>query len=255
MSLQPPSGSVAYTSYWTPANELELMTLLEQDQRDRDESKLSRYSPYPKQLQFHRAGTEHRERLLMAGNQTGKTTAGAFELAMHLSGEYPDWWPGRRWDRPVRFWAGSETAEVTRDGVQRLLIGEPKEKDQWGTGAIPGKRLKVSGMRQGVANAIESILVKHVSGKNSTLGFKSYDQGRTKWQVETLDGVWYDEEPPQDIYTEGLTRTNTTGGFVMLTFTPLKGMSDVVRSFLMSPDTDGDKIEMAERERARERGE
>jgi phage terminase large subunit-like protein len=64
------------------------------------------------------------------------------------------------------------------------------------------------------------------------LGFKAYEQGRTKWQSETLDFIWFDEEPPQDIYVEGLTRTNATDGMVYLTFTPLKGMSDVVHSFI-----------------------
>ena len=64
---------------------------------------------------------------------------GAAEAAIHLTGRYPDWWEGRRWDRPVRVWAGSETGEVTRDGVQRLLIGEPKDESQWGTGLIPGE--------------------------------------------------------------------------------------------------------------------
>ena len=48
--------------------------------------------------------------------------------------------------------------------------------------------------------------------------------------------MWFDEEPPLDIYTEGLTRTNATGGLVFLTFTPLKGMSDVVRMFLSDSD-------------------
>ena len=64
----------------------------------------------------------------MAGNQLGKTTCGAAEAAFHLTGKYPGWWVGRRWDRPVRAWAGSETWDVTRDGVQRLLIGEPKDE-------------------------------------------------------------------------------------------------------------------------------
>ena len=75
------------------------------------------------------------------------------------------------------------------------------------------------------------MLVRHVSGRNSTLGFKSYDQGREKWQGETLDVVWLDEEPPLDVYMEALTRTNATGGLVFLTFTPLLGMSEVVRLF------------------------
>jgi hypothetical protein len=45
--------------------------------------------------------------------------------------------------------------------------------------------------------------------------------------------VWFDEEPPEDIYTEGLTRTNATGGIAFMTFTPLLGMSKVVRRFLI----------------------
>ena len=87
--------------------------------------RLARYQPYGRQAEFHAGGRTHRERLLMAGNQTGKTHAGAMELAMHLTGRYPGWWRGRRWSRPVRAWTGSETAEVTRDGVQRALVGEP----------------------------------------------------------------------------------------------------------------------------------
>jgi phage terminase large subunit-like protein len=128
--------------------------------------------------------------------------------------------------------AASQTWDVTRDGVQRLLIGEPKDQSQWGTGLVPGDDLASWARRQGAPDALDSVIVKHVSGGRSTLGFKSYDQGRTKWQGETLDFVWFDEEPAQDIYFEGLTRTNATDGFVYLTFTPLKGMSDVVHAYI-----------------------
>lgn len=168
----------------------------------------------------------------MAGNQLGKTFSGAAEVAYHLTGLYPDWWAGRRFGRPTRWWAGSKTGEVTRDGVQRLLVGEPKDSGRWGEGMIPGDKLIDHSRRQGVADALDSVVVSHASGLHSTLGFKSYDQGREKWQGETLDGVWFDEEPPIDIYMEGLTRTNATGGIVFLTFTPLLGMSDVVSMFL-----------------------
>lgn len=168
----------------------------------------------------------------MAGNQLGKTYCGGAEMAIHLTGKYPDWWCGKRWDRPVRAWAGSETWDVTRDGVQRILVGEPKDEGQWGTGLIPGDDLVDWARRQGAPDALDSVIVKHVSGDHSTLGFKSYDQGRTKWQAETLDLCWFDEEPDQDIYTEGLTRTNATNGMVYLTFTPLKGMSEVVHAFI-----------------------
>jgi phage terminase large subunit-like protein len=210
----------------------ELLALLEEAKRRKDRRRLTEYRPYAKQRAFHAAGAEHRERLLMAGNQLGKTFCGAAEAAIHLTGQYPDWWTGRRWDRPVRAWAGSKTGEVTRDGVQRYLVGEPKDESKWGTGMIPGDCLLDWSRRQGVPDALDSVIVKHVSGGTSTAGFKSYDQGRQKWQSETLDFVWFDEEPPMDIYMEGLTRTNATGGMTFITFTPLLGMSDVVSMFL-----------------------
>lgn len=206
--------------------------MLTERKRRHDRTKLLRYRPYPKQAAFHAAGAVHRERLLMAGNQVGKTFCGGAEAAYHATGRYPDWWTGRRWDRPTRGWAGSKTGEVTRDGVQRILIGEPKDKGQWGTGSIPGDDLKDWSLRQGVPDAVDSVLINHVSGGVSTIGFKSYDQGREKWQGETLDYTWFDEEPPLDIYTEGLTRTNATDGIVWMTFTPLLGMSEVVHMFV-----------------------
>ncbi len=79
---------------------------------------------------------------------------------------------------------------------------------------------------------VQAARCRHASGGTSTVGFKSYDQGRQKWQSETLDFVWFDEEPPMDIYMEGLTRTNATGGMTFITFTPLLGMSEVVSMFL-----------------------
>ncbi len=73
------------------------------------------YRPYAKQKTFHEAGLKYRERLFLAGNQLGKTVAGGFEVAMHLTGLYPDWWRGRRWDRPIIAWAAGLTGETTRD--------------------------------------------------------------------------------------------------------------------------------------------
>jgi phage terminase large subunit-like protein len=199
-------------------------------QKRRQENRLTDYRPYARQREYH--NNLERECLLMAGNQLGKTYCGSADVAFHLTGLYPDWWEGRRWDRPTRWWAASKTGEVTRDGVQRYLVGEPKNETSWGTGMVPKAHLLTTKRRMGVADALDSITVRHVSGGTSTLGFKSYDQGRQKWQGETLDGVWFDEEPPMDIYMEGLTRTNATKGITRITFTPLLGMSDVVSMFL-----------------------
>src|SRR5262249_44054179 len=89
------------------------------------EDKLASYKPYLKQGEFHAAGAKHRERLLMAGNQLGKTLAGAMETAIHATGRYPPWWQGKRFDKPTVSWVAGTTGETVRDTVQRLLIGRP----------------------------------------------------------------------------------------------------------------------------------
>jgi phage terminase large subunit-like protein len=166
----------------------------------------------------------------MAGNQLGKTLAAGFETAMHLTGDYPDWWVGRRWDRATVGWAAGVTGESTRDNPQRILLGRT---GSLGTGSIPRDRIIDTSASRGLADAVDTILVRHSSGATSTLQLKSYEKGREKWQGETLDFVWFDEEPPEDIYTEGLTRTNATGGMTFITFTPLLGVTGVVRRFII----------------------
>jgi phage terminase large subunit-like protein len=204
--------------------------LLAQQIKNQAENRLISYRPYAKQSGFHEAGALYRQRLLMAANQVGKTLAAGFELAMHATGQYPAWWKGRRWDRPIVGWASGVTGESTRDNPQRILLGRPA---LWGTGAIPKSHLVSTSSSRGLADAVDTIQVRHVSGDTSTIQLKSYEKGREKWQGETLDFVWFDEEPPMDIYMEGLTRTNATGGMTLITFTPLLGMTEVVRRFLL----------------------
>ena len=118
----------------------------------------------------------------MAGNQLGKTYSGAAEGAFHLTGRYPSWWVGRRWNRPVRAWAASETWDVTRDGVQRLLIGEPKDETQWGTGLIPGDDLPAT------------------SGLAAVHAYILADQGRVAEAIDKLLGVILDR--PDVLYID-----------------------------------------------------
>src|SRR5258708_4889371 len=84
-----------------------------------------RYLPYPKQFEFHDAGATHGERLFRAGNQLGKTMAGAFGEAAHATGRYPIWWKGRRFAGPTNSWVAGVTGESTRDTVQRALVSRP----------------------------------------------------------------------------------------------------------------------------------
>ena len=206
----------------------ELLELLEIKQKRLDETQLYRYQPYPVQRKFHNSTS--RERLFMAGNQIGKTFCSSNEIAYHLTGLYPSWWKGRKFDAPTVGWAAGVTAESTRDTLQRLLLGRAGHH---GTGSIPAKLIESITSGRGVADSIDTVMVRHKGGGLSQLSFKSYERGREKWQGETLHFVAFDEEPPLEIYTEGLTRTNATEGCVWITFTPLLGMSNVVKRFLI----------------------
>lgn len=193
------------------------------------------FDPYLKQLEFLTLGATKRERLLIAGNQNGKSITGAFEAACHLTGMYPPWWKGRVFAKPVRGWLAGETGEVVRDVAQQKLFGTPGVDEAWGSGMIPRRLLLDRSLSSGARDLVDTVHVRHSSGGVSTVTTKSYEQGRRKFQGESLDFLWLDEEPPEDVYSEGLTRTTATNGVVLVTFTPLSGPTAVVNRFLDEP--------------------
>lgn len=225
----------------TRDEKLELLAMLDERTRRVRTHRLKDYRPYVKQREFHALGATHRERLLCAGNQLGKTYCAGAEIAMHATGRYPDWWQGWRRDRSLTIWVASETMEVSRDAAQRVLLGRAHER---GTGAIPGDDITMVAPYPNVKDAATMCRVRHVGGGESTIIFKSYDQGRAKFQGDTIDAIWFDEEPTQEIYSEGLTRTNATHGIALMTFTPLLGMSDVVRMFHAADNPDRATVRM-----------
>jgi len=185
---------------------------------------------YPKHIAFFAAGLDYRERLFLAANRVGKSEGvGGYETTLHLTGLYPDWWPGRRFIRPVEGWVAGQTNQTTRDISQNILMGPI---NNLGTGLIPGACIGRTVRKAGFPDAFDTIEVKHVSGGMSLLGFKAYDQKRKSFEGTGKDFIWLDEEPPEDVFTECLIRTMTTNGIVILTFTPLMGMSNVVVAFL-----------------------
>ena len=207
----------------------ELAFLSEQLHKHARTNQLKVFKPYPKQQAFYAAGRQYRERLLIAGNQVGKTLGVGAEVAIHMTGQYPEDWPGRIMRKPNKWWAAGVTGEGTRDNPQRILLGQKRE---YGTGMIPADAIEDVQLARGAPDLLDSVTVRHITGGVSYLWFKSYEKGREKFQGETLDGGWCDEEPPIQIYTEFLTRMNVTRGPMLMTFTPLLGMSEVVRRFL-----------------------
>lgn len=192
---------------------------------------------YPKHLMFFEAGSKYKERAMIAGNRTGKTYVSATEMSFHLNGRYPDWWKGKRFYQPIKAWSVGKTHETTRDILQNYLLGS---RYDMGTGMIPKEDIVRTTTKPGIPDAILDVYVKHYDslGKQdgiSELTFKSYVQGVEAFMGTAVHVVQLDEEPDtRDIYSECLTRTMTTEGIIMATFTPLLGLSEVVLSFLPS---------------------
>ena len=88
-------------------------------------NRLNYYEPYQFQQRFHQSGSEANQRLLMAANRVGKSYVGAMEMAIHLTGEYPKWWKGKRYKEPIKAWVCGASNETTRDICQKELFGQP----------------------------------------------------------------------------------------------------------------------------------
>lgn len=212
---------------------------------------------YPRSLEFFAAGRLHRERLFLAANRTSKTVSAGYETACHLTGRYPAWWPGRKFEGPSEAWAAGDTRETTRDVIQLELLGnrEGIRADKF-SGMIPAHLILDRTLKSGVADCIDTVWVRHSERHHgapctSVLGFKAYDQGRLSFQGTSKRLIWLDEEPPDassdatqggtpsgngDIYTECLLRTATTGGMIMATFTPLRGLTPFLDEYLQSAE-------------------
>ena len=199
-------------------------------ERRKSTNRLFDYKPYDYQKKFHNSNAT--QKLLMAGNRVGKSLCGAMEMAIHLTGKYPDWWEGRKFGRPIRARAGGVSNETTRDVCQKELVGQPDDPSARGTGSIPIDDIGETVRKAGVPNAMNSLVVRHITGGWSRLGFKAYEMGKEKWMGEQVDVIWLDEEPPSSIYSQALTRTADRGGNVYLTFTPEQGMTAIIAQFI-----------------------
>ena len=190
---------------------------------------------YPKHMECFEGGAKYRQRGFLGGNGTGKTFGlGAYECALHLTGDYPFWWMGLRFDEPILLWACGDTRETVRNTVQMYLIGNiaVDGMEALGSGMIPRDKLGKPRIIGNTNGACDFVQVRHNSGGWSQLQFKAYEQGRKAFQGTNVHFIWLDEEPPQQVFLECLQRGRAIDGRILLTFTPLSGHSEVVETFL-----------------------
>lgn len=194
---------------------------------------LKYFKPFNHQIEFFKTGNYPR-RGILAANRIGKTVSTCFETAYHLTGLYPKWWPetAKRFTKPVTAFVAGEGWEQVARVLQDELLGtkDIKIKDHIGTGSIPKECIITETMRCDGANCI-GVEIKHTSGQNSYLLFGNYTQEVRNLQGFKLDFVVFDEQPPDDVFSELVTRTATTQGQVLCSFTPLKGLNGLVSKF------------------------
>lgn len=182
---------------------------------------------HKKQVLFHKC--KKRNRWVFGGNRSGKTECGAVEVVYMACGIHP-----YRKNKVTEGWVVSLSRQVQRDVAQKKIL-------QYLPVSSIEKIVMVSGEQGSAANGIiDFILVRSQAGGISRIGFKSCDQGREKFQGSSLDYVWFDEEPPFDIYLECKMRVLDRCGDIFGTMTPLKGLTWVYNTIYMNDKADSE---------------
>ena len=168
---------------------------------------------HKKQLEFHKC--KKKNRWVFGGNRTGKTECGAVETIWLSLGIHPY----RENRKSTECWVVSLSTRVQKEVSQAKILKY-----------LPKSSIVDIIMTQGKkqfpeTGIIECIIVKNVFGNNSKIWFKSCEEGREKFQGTSLDFVWFDEEPPEDIYRECKMRVIDKCGEIFGTMTPLKGLT------------------------------
>tara|TARA_R110000868_G_scaffold21535_9_gene89168 strand:- start:2968 stop:4605 length:1638 start_codon:yes stop_codon:yes gene_type:complete len=194
-------------------------------------NQLKYFRPFEHQMRFFDTGNSQR-RGILAANRIGKTVSTCYETSMHLTGQYPAWWRGTRFTKPITAMVAGEGWSQVAMVLQNELLGsqDVKISDNIGTGAIPGNCIVRETMRNDGANCL-GVEIRHVSGENSYLLFANYTQEVRQMQGFKLNLAVFDEQPPDDFFSEIVTRTATTQGQVLCSFTPLKGLNGLVSKF------------------------
>lgn len=189
---------------------------IEKEINDRKQDPLRLYNRdvvHEKQMAFHKC--PKRNRWVFGGNRSGKTECGAVESVWLARGIHP-----YRKNKPDVFgWVVSLSQQVQRDVAQAKVLKYLSPRYIADIVMREGKR---TSPEYGI---IDYIVVRNAFGGYSKIGFKSCDQGREKFQGASLDFVWFDEEPPKDIYDECRMRVFDRCGEIFGTMTPLKGLT------------------------------
>ena len=220
----------------SPDEQREYLTLIEQYEDDKKFNKMNYFKPYPFQKEFYDKGKEEKVRGIICANRVGKTHSACMEIAYHMTGDYPEWWEGRRWDRPIKVIACSYSSKQVKMSLQTELVGTENRdfSEAIGTGTIPKSAFTEKVGTKGRDGAYDDLFVNHKSGGVSTLTFFSYEAGVMPLMGFTADLVYVDEQDRNkfdEVFGELIKRTMSVDGSTIAAFTPLQGFTHVVNEF------------------------
>ncbi len=209
---------------------LQLLNQMLGEIKRRKSTKLSTYNTgkvvHQKQILFHKC--TKRNRWVFGGNRSGKTECGAVEAIWLARGNHP-----YKTNKPdVCGWVVSLSTKVQKEVAQNKILSylDPS----WVEDVVMNTGKK-SSPEFGV---IDTIIIKNVFGGFSKISFKTCEEGREKFQGASLDFVWFDEEPPKEIYFECLMRVIDRKGEIFGTMTPLKGLTFVYDEIYLNKNAD-----------------
>lgn len=179
--------------------------LMELDRRKRANPLAFVEPPNDKILNFWKSN--NKIAVLNGGNRSGKTESAAIEVCWNLLGNHPY----KEVPKPPVFWR-CEVSDYNQ--LEKVVL--PKLMR-----LLPPSAFK-EGKFEKSYNSRTHILTL---ANGSKLDFVTHDLNVLALEGAALHGVWHDEEPPEDHFKSNIMRTIDYGGRVILTFTPLQGLS------------------------------
>ena len=153
----------------------------------------------------------------VVNHNSGKTTAGAGVVSRLVRREGPIYRRLRNPEsRPLKIWVSPQSFEKYKSNWERRL------HDEVFAGLDITHHVEV-GYKQ---TPVPVFTWDDGCAEGNQLWGKSQDQGFLAFESDVVDLIVFDEEPKDPrIYTSSVQRLATTNGIILLTFTPLLGMS------------------------------
>ncbi len=197
---------------------------------------------YPWQRQAFESDAS--QTMTLAGNRSGKTMSAAYHFACDVTGDYPDWWQGQRFPYAINALGLGVDNTQLKAVLQTQLFGEiDEEKKQFKGGWIHKSEIISVEWSPHTTGLARRVTVRHAKGQ-TYVTLRAYTQSKTgqgtlSFAGTSIDLILVDEQPPDQLIGQLVTRTMTgnrgAGGVIRYTMTPELGMTKLVTTFMENP--------------------